>query len=221
MSCPKSFVANNNLTNHNYAHDNEIDFRTGDKSSLVGEIYRKYGVRVYSIALRMLGNEADAEDVTQEVILHVIRGLENFRGDSSFSTWLYRITVNAVLVLRRKRAIIKERQYMDTVAESLDDLSKSARSRPFSQPYAEVLGVELRDQLESAIAKLPEIYRDPFILSDIEHLSNSEICNLLGLSLPAVKSRLHRARLALRDALQPYVGDQHMAGAGYVTPAVG
>ena len=177
-----------------------------DLGRLVEDVYREYGSRVYALAMRMLGNEADAEDITQEVLLQVVRRLDTFRGDCQLSTWLYRVTVNAVLALRRKRATARERLLGEDTADHLPaGLSAPRRVR---RPDDEALGSELRGRLEGAIARLPDTYRDPFVLSDIEGLSNAEICELLGLSLPAVKSRLHRARQMLRDALRPYIGER-------------
>jgi RNA polymerase sigma-70 factor (ECF subfamily) len=173
----------------------------------VEAIYRQFSPRVYALAMRMLGNEADAEDVTQEVLLQVVRRLDTFRGESSLPTWLYRVTVNAVLALRRKRATARERLLGDAAGECVADAVPTTPRR-VAQPPDEVLGFELRDRMEAAIAQLPDAYKDPFILSDIERFSNAEICDLLGLSLPAVKSRLHRGRMMLRDALKSYVGER-------------
>lgn len=171
-------------------------------------IYQKYALPIYSLALRMTSDATDAEDITQEVLLQVIRRLDTFRGESSFTTWLYRVTVNAVLALRRKRATAKERQFGGPEGDEGPDGLVAARAGLSAAPEDEVLGGELREHLEAAIARLPDTYRDPFILSDIEHFSNAEICDLLGLSLAAVKSRLHRARWMLRTALQPYMAER-------------
>jgi len=165
-------------------------------------VYRQYATRIYAVAFRMLGSTADAEDVTQEVLLQVVRRLDTFRGESSLHTWLYRVTVNAVLALRRKRAGCREWQMAADVSHPV-----AGRSRPAPPPEAGVLGGELRDRLDRAIRRLPEFYRDVFILADVEQLPNADIGRMLGLSLPAVKSRLHRARLLLREALQPYFAE--------------
>lgn len=165
-------------------------------------VYRQYATRIYAVAFRMLGSPADAEDVTQEVLLQVVRRLDTFRGESSLHTWLYRVTVNAVFALRRKRAGGRER--LTAVEEGRP---AAGRSRPAPPPEAELLGGELRERLDRAIRRLPEMYRNVFILADVEQLPNAEIGRMLGLSLPAVKSRLHRGRLLLRDALQPYFAE--------------
>jgi RNA polymerase sigma-70 factor (ECF subfamily) len=169
------------------------------------DIYRQYGLRVYGIAIRMLGNEADAEDVTQEVLLQVIRRLDTFRGESALSTWLYRVTVNVVLALRRKRASGRERQF-DAAGGEGEYAASGRRDRPAVAADDAAVVREQRERVEAAIAELPEMYRDVFILADVEQLANAEIVEISGLSLSAVKSRLHRARQMLRDALQGYLG---------------
>jgi RNA polymerase sigma-70 factor (ECF subfamily) len=163
-------------------------------------VFHAYAPRVYSVALRMLGNTADAEDVTQEVLLQVVRKLDTFRGKSSLATWLHRVTVNAALARRRRQARRPER-HLDV---SLDCVAADAGSDG-CEPERKALDYELRQHLERAIAGLPEMYRDVFVLADVEGLPNAEIGQLLGLSLAAVKSRLHRARLMARDALAPYM----------------
>jgi RNA polymerase sigma-70 factor (ECF subfamily) len=168
-------------------------------------VYRDYGPRVYSVAWRMLVNDADAEDVTQDVLLQVVRKLDTFRGDSSLATWLHRITVNAALAHRRKLAQRRERQVSDPMDQFLADGYHAGPVRPWAAPPDEqVLSQELRQLIENAIAGLPQMYRDVYVLGDVEGLANAEIGGVLALSLPAVKSRLHRARLMMRDALAPH-----------------
>jgi RNA polymerase sigma-70 factor (ECF subfamily) len=159
----------------------------------VEEVIQAHAARVYSLALRMLDNKADAEDVSQEVLLQVVRKLDTFRGDAELTTWLYRVTVNAALQYRRRQARRPER--------TLDVSLECIAPHDGDVPDGEALRGELRQHLDRAIARLPPIYRDVFVLADVEDLPNAEIGQLLGLSVPAVKSRLHRARLALREAL--------------------
>jgi RNA polymerase sigma-70 factor (ECF subfamily) len=166
----------------------------------VEQVFHDHASRVYSVARRMLGNDADAEDVTQDVLLQVIRKLDTFRGESELSTWLHRVTVNAALAHRRRQARRPELH----LEVSLDCIAPESRSDGRA-PNDKALHGELRQHLERAIARLPEMYRDVFVLADVEGLANAEIGELLGLTLPAVKSRLHRARLMLRDAIAPYV----------------
>ena len=171
----------------------------------VEKIVDEFAPRIYNLARRMLGNAADAEDVLQEVLLQVVRKLPTFRGEAAFSTWLYRVAVNAALNYRRNRAVREEHR----VAEPLEDFDESGNHRvpvrPWvSAPVHEVLDHEAHQVIEEAIAKLPENYRDAYVLADVEQLPNAEIAHMLGLSVAAVKSRLHRARLLMRKALAPY-----------------
>jgi RNA polymerase sigma-70 factor, ECF subfamily len=145
------------------------------------QVYRDYARRVYHTARRMLQSDLDAEDVTQDVLLQVVRNLHTFRGESAFPTWLHRVTVNAVL-LHRRRA----RRLVKTVPESLDDQSVDA---------AEADG---RRWLPGPLSQLIE----------------REMLALVGLTLPALKSRLHRARLLLRDALAPHFVEHYRTRAG-------
>src|SRR5438552_1811713 len=167
-------------------------------------VFREYAPRIYHIARRMLGNDADAEDVTQDVLLQVIRKLDTFRGESALSTWLHRVTVNAALSHRQKRATRQKRE----TAESMDDLLPIPASGPVKRwnvsPDESILAAEQAELIEGAIARLPEPFRDVYVLADVEGLPNSDIADMLGLSLPAVKSRLHRARLRMRDSLAPH-----------------
>jgi RNA polymerase sigma-70 factor (ECF subfamily) len=172
------------------------------------EVFLAYGSRVYSVALRMLGNTADAEDVAQDVLVQVILNLDGFRGEAELSTWLHRVTVNAVLQYRRKHAPRLARQVQVAPEYVLDATqSPGGRRAPLVRPEQIIMDREAREMFERAIIALPESYRDVFVLSDVEGMANAEIGQLLGLSLPAVKSRLHRARLQLRDALAPYFGE--------------
>jgi RNA polymerase sigma-70 factor, ECF subfamily len=171
----------------------------------VEEIFRSYAPRVYSLARRMLGHDADAEDVTQDVLLQVIRKLDTFRGEALLTTWLYRVTVNAALLHRRKQARRREQQGdvpLEVLLEGMRLCSKPAAAR---EPHHSVLEKEIQELVEKAIAGLPEMYRDVYVLADVEGLSNAEIGRLLSLSVQAVKSRLHRARLMMREAIACYV----------------
>jgi RNA polymerase sigma-70 factor (ECF subfamily) len=171
------------------------------------QVFTEHAPRVYSLARRMLGNDADAEDVTQDVLLQVVRKVDTFRGESAFPTWLHRVTVNAALGLRRTRAARRERQVPDLPEPALGGAAQPGPTRHWCAPPDEqARGRELRRLIERAIDRLPPIYRDVLVLADVEGLPNAEVGGLLGLSVPAVKSRLHRGRLVLRDALAPHSG---------------
>jgi RNA polymerase sigma-70 factor (ECF subfamily) len=169
------------------------------------EVLREHAPRIYSLALRLLNNEADAEDVTQDVLLQVFRKLDTFRGDAALSTWLYRVTVNAALSYRRKRAAREEHRVTEELDEVPQEAQEPRHGRRWSvPPEQEVLDQETQQLIERAIGRLPANYRDVYVLADVEGLPNAEIADLLGLGVPAVKSRLHRARLMMRDALAPH-----------------
>jgi RNA polymerase sigma-70 factor (ECF subfamily) len=168
-------------------------------------IFQEYSPRIYRLALRMLGNETDAEDITQEVLLQVVRKLDTFRGDSSLGTWLHRVTTNAVLAHRRKQATLRECQSGISPEIPATESTDAGVNRRADCPEEQAQGRELSRLIEEATASLPEMYREVFLLSDVEGLTNAEVADLLGLSLSAVKSRLHRARHLLRDSLAPHL----------------
>lgn len=168
-------------------------------------VFREHMPRVYNLAKRMLNNEADAEDVTQDVLLQVVRKLDTFRGDANLTTWLHRVTVNAALAVRKKRNQREEHRVHDPLDQFTDEGQHAHHVRPWPRlPDHLVLDQEERQMIEQAISQLPEVYRDVFVLADVQELPNAEIGELLQLSVAAVKSRLHRARLMMREALSAH-----------------
>jgi len=168
-------------------------------------VFREYAPRIYNLARRMLGNDADAEDVTQDVLLQVVRKLDTFRGESQIATWLHRVTVNAALAHRQKRATRQKREGGEADEEAMATAEPASGSGRWNvSPDEPVLAAEQAEVIERAINRLPEPFRDVYVLADVEGLPNAEIGEMLGLSVPAVKSRLHRARLRMRDALAPH-----------------
>lgn len=173
-------------------------------------VFREYAPRIYHLARRMLGNDADAEDVTQDVLLQVVRKLHTFRGDAQLPTWLHRVTVNAALAHREKRANRQKRETPTGSEEALEAAAGDGADgvrlpRPGGESPDEIaLAAEQRRLIDRAIARLPEQFRDVYVLADVEGLPNGEIGDMLGLSVAAVKSRLHRARLRMRDLLAPH-----------------
>ncbi len=160
---------------------------------------------MYNLARRMLGNDADAEDVTQDVLLQVLRKGHSFRGEASLPTWLHKVTVNAALSHRRRRARRQEHEHADPLNLFEEGGGHAHPVRPWSiAPESVLEDRETAQLIEDAIAKLPEVYRDVYVLADVEGLPNAEIADMLGLSVPAVKSRLHRARLLMRQSLAPH-----------------
>ncbi len=157
------------------------------------ELFQLHHRRVYSLCLRMIGNSTEAEDLTQDVFVQVFRKLGSFRGESAFTTWLHRLTVNQVLMHFRKNYVTKEQLTEDgemPVGIMLD------RNRFNRSPVLDRLA------LHEAIAQLPHGYRMVLVLHDVEGLEHSEIASLLGCSIGTSKSQLHRARMRMRLLLK-------------------
>jgi RNA polymerase sigma-70 factor (ECF subfamily) len=172
------------------------------------QIYYDYAPRVYNVARRMVHSHNDAEDVTQDVLLAVVRNLPAFRGEAALPTWLHRVTVNAALAHRRRRSARDAGRVRDPLNEVLERTNGQAPGRHWLEgPEAELLAREARALIERAVAGLPAAYRQVFLLADVEGLPNQDVGDALRLSLPAVKSRLHRARRLLRRALAPHFAD--------------
>jgi RNA polymerase sigma-70 factor (ECF subfamily) len=175
-----------------------------DRSISMEQVYRDFAPRVFSLARKMVAGEADAEDVTQEVLLQVVRKLPSFRGESAFPTWLHRITINAALSHRRKCAVREEGRIRDPLDVLLEDARQAPASRGTQGPDVLMETHETRVLIDQAISELPEIYRHVFVLADVEGWANAAIADSLGLTLPAIKSRLHRARMLMRESLAPH-----------------
>ena len=160
------------------------------------DIYRTYHRRVYSRCLRMTRNVSEAEDLTQDVFVQLFRKLKTFRGESSFSTWLHRMTVNAVLMHFRKPVVKSEQTTYDS-----DDQYETLSGRQMAGTFS----VVDRISLDEALAKLAPGYRAVFILHDVEGYEHSQIGEILGCSVGTSKSQLHKARLRLRTLLRKRV----------------
>lgn len=174
--------------------DEDINYAlSGDKMSGFEDLYRKHYRRVYSICLRMTGNTAEAEDLTQEVFIQLHRKLDSFRGESAFTTWLHRLTVNQVLMHFRKRSVKSE---LTTEDGEMPDSVDPDTINPEAMPIVD------RISLETAIAQLPPGYRTAFVLHDVEGYEHEEIARILGCSPGTSKSQLHKARLKLRRLIQ-------------------
>ena len=176
--------------------------KAGDTQAF-GELIRKHEARIYSLILSMTGNPAEAADHFQEAFLSAWKNLNGFRGNSAFSTWLYRIAVNSVLMKRRKKRVPTVSLDMPISSEG-DDIERDLPGNWSENPLASLENKELKTRLNAGIAELPEKYKAVLVLSDVQGLSNDEIKRILGLSLPSVKTRLHRARLHLRQKLSDY-----------------
>jgi RNA polymerase sigma-70 factor (ECF subfamily) len=167
------------------------------------EIVSRYEAQLYNLAMRFVKNPEDAEEVLQDVFTTLYRKAESFQGKSAFSSWMYRITVNAAFMKLRKRK--------QTPTAYLEDMAPATKEQclEYDGTYGErsdnsSMNRELKEIIQIAINKLPEQYRAVFILRDVDGMSNQEVGEILELSIPAVKSRLHRSRLMLRRKLQKY-----------------
>ncbi len=167
------------------------------------ELVRRYERKVYNITYRMLGNEQDASDALQDAFLRAYRFLPKFQFKSSFYTWLYRIATNVSLSRLRGRERVETVSLDQPVGESADALLEIPDYK--YTPERLMQQRELRRALQRAVDELPEDYRSVVVLRDLEDLSNEEVSKVLKLSVAAVKSRLHRGRLVLRDKLAKYL----------------
>jgi len=176
----------------------------GDYPSFA-ELVKRYEKKIYNLAYRIMGNREDASDVLQETFLQVFKKLAGFKGKAKFSTWLYRITVNMCLMRKRKR---KKREIVSLdvpiLTKKEDEIKRELRDDWSESPLATLENKEVKKTLSEAIDSLPEEYRTVFLLRGLNGMSNEEVAEVLKISLPAVKSRLHRARLFLRDSLSQY-----------------
>jgi RNA polymerase sigma-70 factor, ECF subfamily len=170
------------------------------------ELARRYQDRVYRLCCGILRHEDDAAEALQDAFLSAYRGLKSFKAESTFSTWLYRIATNASLMKYRRRrdnhVSLDQSQGADEEAEPMQLPDRSA------QPLESLLAAESREVMAESIRRLPEELRAVFVLRDLEGLSNNEVGEALRLSVPAVKSRLHRGRRFLRDHMAGYFDDR-------------
>lgn len=178
--------------------------RAGDEEAF-GELLQRYQGKVYRLAMHLTRNPQDAEEVTQDVFLAVYRKLRDFEGRASFRTWLYRIASNAALMkLRRRGPVVPFGGGAEGLAFREDGHFARAVADWSAFPEAELLATERRAVLEQGLAALSPDDQAVVVLRDIEGLSNQEVAEIRGTTLLAVKSRLHRARLALRERLAAY-----------------
>ena len=177
--------------------------QTGDAAAFEF-LYQMHGRRVYALCLRMVSNPADAEDLAQEAFLQLFRKISTFRGESAFSTWLHRMTVNVVLMRLRKKSLPT-----DSLEETIDpDSENSGPKRDVGAADLRLTGAVDRVNLERSIGKLPPGYKTVFVLHDVQGFEHNEIANIMGCSVGNSKSQLHKARTRLRELLQEEVRDQ-------------
>ena len=185
--------------------------RQGDNLAM-GTLVNRYSKRVYNLALRIVRNKEEAEDVLQDTFLTVVAKLDTFDGRSSFFTWLYRIATNSALMLLRKKKI-RRANFMDndfdpenTEVHNMIDWSQD--------PSIDVTNNEIRERIEEALETLKEKYRTVFVLRDIEELSTRETSEILNISEENVKVRLLRARQYLREYLSKYFEERLVSANG-------
>jgi len=170
-------------------------------------LVERFGDRVYRLAMRITGSREDAEEAAQDALWTAARKIQMFKGESAFGSWIYRITANAAYQKLRTRRQKSAEIAMDDVLPSLDGDGRHFEPMDdWSNRVDErALQGELRDVLQQAIDGLPADYRTALVMHDVEGLSNPDIAETLGISLPAVKSRVHRSRLFVRKKLADYL----------------
>jgi RNA polymerase sigma-70 factor (ECF subfamily) len=181
--------------------------RRGDGAAFE-ELLRAHTGRLLAVARRLLGNEEDARDVVQDAFLSAFRSIDRFDGQAALGTWLHRIAVNAALTKLRSRRRHPEKPIEELLPTFLEDGHQARPPRDWPDPSAALSRQETRDSVRRHIGELPEDYRTVLLLRDIEGMDTEETARMLGLTPGAVKTRLHRARQALRALLEPeFCGD--------------
>ncbi len=170
-------------------------------------IYRLHNRRVYSLCLRMVGNTAEAEDLTQDAFLQLFRKISTFRGESAFSTWLHRLAVNVVLMRLRKKSATE--MSLEEVTEP-DEESDGPR-RDFGGPDLRLSGSVDRLNLQRAVDQLPPGYKTVFVLHDVQGYEHNEIATIMHCSIGNSKSQLHKARMRIRELLHENLRDKARA----------
>jgi RNA polymerase sigma-70 factor (ECF subfamily) len=193
----------------NRSNDSQLVSRLQARDeAAVQELAEKFGPRIHQLALRHVRNPEDAEEVTQDVLMKVYRKIDAFRGDSALSSWIYRITFNTAMSRLRSGRVAKAAE----LDQSLDATTEHG-ARQFPEPAdwsrlpdEDLLRSQLREAAFSAIQELPEIYRIPIVLRDIQGLTTEEASTRLHVKDQTLKSRLHRGRVMLRERLREFAG---------------
>ncbi len=168
------------------------------------EIINRYAGKIYNLSFRITRSKEDAEEALQDTFIAVFSKIDSFKEESTFSSWLYRVTSNAAFMVIRKRK--KSEAVSLTEGEDFTTSQVILKSSYEDVNYISTRH-ELQEKLELAMLKLPQDYREIFIMRDVDRYSNKKISKLLNLSIPAVKAKIHRARLLLRKELQTYYED--------------
>jgi len=197
--------------------DDELIARARQKDFGAFEaLLERYEDKVFRLAYRFVRNESDAKEILQDTFLSVWRKLDTFKGDSQFSSWVYRVAANTALMRLRTQRRHPQISTEDLPPGFLDGFrSESGAGEGLAhlpspgenwakRPDEQLQSDELRRHIQSAVDALPELYRTVFLIRDVEGLSTEETAEVLGISVPTVKTRLHRARIALREAIAKY-----------------
>jgi RNA polymerase sigma-70 factor (ECF subfamily) len=185
-----------------------VRMQAGDASAMA-DLSSAYGARIHQLAFRYMKNWEDAEEVTQDVLMKVFRKIDAFRGDAALSSWIYRITFNTAMSrLRTGRAakLAEQSQRHDAVGDEATGTVQQDPADWSTLADDHVMRREMREQLITALTHLPEVYRTPVVLRDIQGLSTEEASQILHVKPQTLKSRLHRGRLILRQALSELAG---------------
>ncbi len=199
--------------------DKTLNYRSLSDNELVGlirekdyaafeEVVERYSPKAMRLAMKITKNREDAQDVLQETFVSIYKNIESFRGESAFSSWIYRICTNFALMKLRGRKFDNQSDSMDENPNmDIERLAEHSHSDNDWSDRAEklLLKKELREKIDEAIDRLPDEYRIVFLMKDVDGMSNEEIGRELNLTIPAVKSRLHRARLFLRKEISKYL----------------
>ena len=187
-----------------------------DDEGAVQQLAERYSHRIYQLALRYMKNPEDAEEVTQDVLMKVYRKIDRFRGDAALSSWIYRITFNTAMSRLRTqqaaRAAERERDRAEATASAAERGVPPDPADWSRMPDEELLRVQLRQAVAAALEEIPEIYRAPVVLRDIEGLSTLEASVRLRVKDQTLKSRLHRGRLMLRGRLAAFATGLSLRG---------
>ncbi|HXJ21985.1 MAG TPA: sigma-70 family RNA polymerase sigma factor [Polyangia bacterium] len=170
------------------------------------QLVDRYEDKVYRLAFRFVRNETEAKEIVQDTFLSIWRKLDTFKGDAQFGSWVYRVAANAALMRLRSQRRHPEVSTEELPVDFLDTYGHlpTPGDNWARRPDDELQSDELRRRIQAAVDDLPEIYRTVFLVRDVEGLSTEETAEVLGISVPTVKTRLHRARLALRQAISQY-----------------
>ena len=181
--------------------------QAGDGTA-VAELASTYGPRIQQLALRYVKNWEDAEEVTQDVLMKVHRKIDAFRGDAALSSWIYRITFNTAMSRLRSARVARGIEVQQSEPSGIEGIERQVQEPADWSSLADdhVLRSQMRERLIASLAKLPEVYRTPVILRDIQGLSTEEASAVLRVKPQTLKSRLHRGRLLLREHLADFAG---------------